>query len=141
MTEQKIILKSITLAVTLDILHNDFEIIIALFFYFDNKNPKKIQQIVTFTKVANLAKQIIGATADLTIITKKKQSDRGHSRPNKKYFNYRKKGYYAKDCYNFIFHKKKPVEKSTEKTKHAHKRRIRSKPPPPDQQQTTITLM
>ena len=50
--------------------------------YFGDKDLEQIQQIVTFTKAANLAKQKVGATADLMIMTKKKQLERSNSRPN-----------------------------------------------------------
>lgn len=41
-TEDRIIWDSITLDVALDLLHNDFEMTIALFFYLGNKNLKEI---------------------------------------------------------------------------------------------------
>lgn len=44
----------------------------APFFHSDNKNLKKIQQIVMLTKAANLAKQVVEATINLAIIAKKK---------------------------------------------------------------------
>lgn len=82
-----------TLVATFDSLHNDFKMITALLLYFGDKDFKEIQQIVTSTEVANLAKQRVGATTDLTMIAKKKQSERSNLRVNKEYFNYEKKGY------------------------------------------------
>ena len=58
------------LVVALDSLHDNFEITTAPLLYSGNKDVEKIQQIVTFTEVANLAKQVIGATADLALMTK-----------------------------------------------------------------------
>ena len=44
-----------------------------LFLYSSNKDLEEIQQIVTFTKVANIAKQATGKTArDLLMMAKKK---------------------------------------------------------------------
>lgn len=45
----------------------------APFLYFGNKDLKIIQQIVTFTKVANIAKQATSQIADLVMMVKKKQ--------------------------------------------------------------------
>lgn len=89
-----------TLVVALDSLHGNFEMIIALFFYFSDKNLKGIQQIVISTKAANLIKHVVGAIINLTMIAKKKQLERNHSRPNEECFNYRKKNYYMKDCHS-----------------------------------------
>ena len=89
-----------TLLVALDSLHDNFEMTTALFFYSNDKNLKGIQQIVTSTKAANLIKHIVGAIIDLTMIVKKKQLERNHSRPNEECFNYRKKNYYMKDCHS-----------------------------------------
>lgn len=44
------------LVVTLDSLYNNFEITRVFFFYLGDKDLEKIQLIVTFTEVANLAK-------------------------------------------------------------------------------------
>lgn len=60
--------------VAVDLLDNDFEITSALFFYQSNKNLEEIWQIIMFTKVANLIKQIIKAIIDLAMIAKKIQS-------------------------------------------------------------------
>lgn len=51
-------------------------------------------------------------------MAKKKQLEKYSTRPktNKKYFNYGKKDYYARDCY--ILNKKKP-KKLLEKAKYA----------------------
>lgn len=70
-TEQKKIWESITLVVALNLLYDNFEIMITLFLYPNNKDLKKIQQIITSIKAANLAKQTVGATTDLAIIAKK----------------------------------------------------------------------
>lgn len=50
---------------------------------------------------ANLAKQAVGATTDLAMIAQKKQLKKYFTKPktNKKYFNCRKKGYYARNCH------------------------------------------
>lgn len=83
-----------------------------------NKDVEEIQQIVTSTEVANLAKQVVRATADLIMIAKKKQSDKSNSRPNKKCFNYGKKGHYAKNCRSSTSNKRKLVEELIEEAKH-----------------------
>ena len=92
--------------------------ITTLFFYSNDKDLKKIQQIITSIKVLNLAKQVVGATTDLTIMVKEKQLDRNGSKPNKEYFNYGKNGDYARYCYSFTFKKRKPVEESIKEAKH-----------------------
>ena len=65
--------------------------IIALLFHSHNNNLKEIQQIFTFTEIANLTTQVVGVIANLTMMTKKKQLERSDSKPNEKYFNCRKK--------------------------------------------------
>lgn len=59
---------NIILIVALDSLHNDFEMTIIPLLHFKDKDLEKIKQIVISTKVANMAKQITGQTADLSII-------------------------------------------------------------------------
>lgn len=67
------------------------------------------------TKTANLAKQIVQATTDLTMMAKKKQLKWTlKSKTGKEHFNYRKKGHYAKDCCSFTLNKRKPKELSEE---------------------------
>ena len=72
--------------------------------YFGNKDLEEIQQIVTSTKAANLAKHVVRVTADLALIVKKRQPERTvmKSKPEKEYFNCGKKDHYVKDCYSFI---------------------------------------
>lgn len=70
--EQRTIWESIILVVTLDILHNDLEMIIVLLFHSGNKELEEIQPIVISTKAVNLAKQIVRTIEDLLIIAKKK---------------------------------------------------------------------
>lgn len=98
-TEQKTIWDSITLVVALNFLYDDFKMTTAPLLYSGNKDLEEIQQIVTFIKVANLVKQAVGATADLALMAKKKQSEKSNFRlkTNKKYFNCGKKGHYAKN--------------------------------------------
>lgn len=58
--------------VVFDLLYNNFEIKTAPLLHFNYKDFEEIQQIVIFTEVANLAKQAVRVTTNLTIITKKK---------------------------------------------------------------------
>lgn len=74
--EYQIIWDCKTLTVTLDFLHDDFEITIIPFLYFVNKDLEKIQQIVIFTKTANRVKQTTSQTIDVSIMTKKKPNGR-----------------------------------------------------------------
>ena len=55
---------SITHVIALDSLHDDFEMTTALLLYSGDKDLKEIQQIVTSTKAANMAKRATGQTAD-----------------------------------------------------------------------------
>lgn len=71
-----------------------------------NKNLENIWQIVTFTKVENIAKPTVEITTDLIMMAKR----RGDSRPNKDCFNCKKKGHYVKDCHSFVSNKKKSEE-------------------------------
>lgn len=90
---------------------------IALLLYFDNKDLDKIQQIVTSTKVANFAKYVVRAKANLALMAKKKQTKKAaKSKLGEKYFNYKKKGYYAKDSRSSISNKRE-LEKSIEEAK------------------------
>lgn len=65
-----------------------------------------------------LAKQAVGVTVDLAMITKKKQSETNDfkSNINEEYFNCKKKGYYIKDCHSSTLNKRKS-EESLEKAK------------------------
>ena len=84
----------------------------ALLLHSGNKNLEEIQQIVISTKAANLAKRAVGATTDLAMIAKKKQSEKYPNRPkiNKECFNCKKKGHYARDCHAQSSNKRKPKE-------------------------------
>lgn len=118
-TEHWIIWDSIILVVTFDSLNNDFEITTAPLLYSGNKDLEKIQQIVISTKAANMAKKATGQIANLLMMAKKKMVDsrqQPKSRSTKEYFNYGKRGYYAKDCCSAS--KRKPNnEKGTEEAK------------------------
>lgn len=110
----------------LNSLHNDYKIITTLFFQSGNQNQKEIQQIVIFTEAANLIKQVVRVTTNLTILAKKKQSDRRNLRQNEEYFNCKKKSYYTKNCYDFTLNKKRS-EESTEEAKHTHQKKNQDK--------------
>lgn len=116
-TEQRTIWNSITLVVALDSLHDNFEMTTAPLLHFGDKDLEEIQQRATSTETANLAKRVVGATADLTMMAKKKQSDKSDARPNEKWFNCGKKGHYAKDCCSSNSNKRKQVEESIEEAK------------------------
>lgn len=58
--EHQTIWDNITLVFTLDSLYDDFKMTTAFLLYSGNKNLKKIQQIITFTKIANIIRQAIG---------------------------------------------------------------------------------
>lgn len=60
------------LLVTFDLLYNNFKITTALLLYFGDKDLEKVQQIVTFTKIANFAKQTVRAKVNLTLMAKKR---------------------------------------------------------------------
>lgn len=108
--------------VALNSLHNNFEMTRLLFFYLGNKDLKKIQLIVTSTKVTNLTKRVTDITKDLVLIIIKKelQQQSPKTRLNKKYFNCGKKSNYIRDCLSHINLKKKPKdEKIEQKTKYA----------------------
>lgn len=70
-TKQRTIWDSITLVVALDSLHDDFEMTTAPLLHSGDKDLEEIQQIVTSTEAANLAKRVTGQTADLAMMTKK----------------------------------------------------------------------
>lgn len=90
---------------------------IAFLLHFGDKNLEKIQQIVTSIKAANIAKRIIRVIANLALMAKKKQLKRAaKSKPGEKYFNYGKKGHYAKDYCSSISNKKK-LKESIEEAK------------------------
>lgn len=78
------------------------------------------------TKIANLAKQIVGATINLAMMAKKKQLEKYLAKPNKnkKCFNYGKKDYYARNCH--ISNKKKPKD-SLKKVKRAWQKKSQAK--------------
>lgn len=115
--KQKTIWKSITPVIAFDLWHNNFKMTTTPLLHSGDKDLEEIQQIVISTKVANLAKHVIGATTDLALMAKKRQSKRvAKSKSGEECFNCRKKCYYAKDCYSSILNKKKPKE-SIEKAK------------------------
>ena len=114
-TEERTIWESITLVVALDSLHDDFEMTTAPLLHSGDKDLKEIQQIVTSTEAANLAKRAVRATTDLAMMAKKKHSDKQHaikSKANEECFNCGKKGHYAKDCHPS--NKRKPEESAEE---------------------------
>ena len=67
---------SITLVVAFDSLYNDFKLTTAPLLYSGDKDIVEIQQIVTFTEAANMARQTTGWTTDLAMQMKK--SSDGH---------------------------------------------------------------
>lgn len=63
-------------------------------------------------------KQVIKVIANLIIIVKKNKSRKSDFWLNKKYFEYRKKNHYIKNCYNSILNKRKSIENLIEKAKY-----------------------
>lgn len=59
--------------IAFDSLYNDFEIIIAHFFYPNNKNLEEIQLIIISTRMANLVQQTMNITKDWAMMIKKKE--------------------------------------------------------------------
>lgn len=102
--------------VAVDFLYDNFEMTTIFLLYLGDKTLKEIQQIVTSTEAANLAKQVVKVTANLVMTTKKRQSETSSFkfRINKECFNFGKKGYYTKDCYSSTQNKRKPEESSEE---------------------------
>ena len=93
----------------------------------DNKDLEDIQQIVTSTKVANLAKRAVGATAYLTLMAKKKRLERTtRSKLGEECFIYWKKGHYTKDCRSSTSNKTNP-EKSIEEAKRSRWKKNQAK--------------
>ena len=124
--KQRTIWESITLVVALDSLHDDFEMTTVPLLHSDDKDLEEIQQIVTSTEAAKLAKRAVGATTNLAMMAKKKQLEKYPAKPktNKECFNCRKKGYYARDCYTS--NKRKP-EESLKKAKRARWKKNQAK--------------
>ena len=67
LTQHRTIWNSITLVVAFESLHNEFEMTTAPLLHLGDKDIEEIQQIVTSTKVANIARQTTGQTANLAI--------------------------------------------------------------------------
>ena len=121
-TEHCTIWDSITLVVALDSLHNNFEMTTTPLLHSDNKDLKETQQIITFTKAANMAKRATGQIADLAMMAKKRTDSRQQPQKpknNEKCFNYGKKGQYARDCYSRTSKRKPEDEKAAEEVKRA----------------------
>ena len=72
MTEQRTIWECITLVVAFDSLHDNFEMTTAPLLHSGDKDLEEIQQIVTSTEAANLAKRAVGAIVDFALMAKKK---------------------------------------------------------------------
>lgn len=60
----------ITIIITLDILHNNFDIIIASFLEIGNKIIDQIQNILQSKKAKNHSKRLIGTIEDLIMVFK-----------------------------------------------------------------------
>ena len=71
-TKHRTIWDSIILVVAFDSLYDDFEMTTAPLLHSGDKDLEEIQQIVISTKIANLAKQVTGQTADVAMIAKKR---------------------------------------------------------------------
>lgn len=80
---------------------------IATLFHSSDKNLEEIYGIVTTTKAANMAKQILRAIGNLKMMAKKNRSRENNSKPNKNCFNCRTKSYYSKDCHSLTSDKRK----------------------------------
>ena len=95
----------------------------------DDKDIEEIQQIVTSTEAANLAKRTVGATANLTIMAKRKQLERSDLRQNEECFNYARKSHYTKDCRSSTrnFTKRKSVEEYIEEAKQSQWKKNQAK--------------
>lgn len=80
----------------LDLLHNDFESTTITMLERGNKTINKIQQILAFTKAKFISKQAISLIGDLIIMSKTQSKKKVNS--NNNCFNYRKLGYFGKNC-------------------------------------------
>ena len=119
MTEQRTIYECIILVVAFDFLHDNFKMTTALILHSGDKDLEEIQQIVTSTKAANMAKQIVGVATDLIMMFKNNRLERSDSRLNEEYFNCEKEGHYTRDCCSSSLDKRKIIEELSEKAKHA----------------------
>ena len=103
----------------LDLLHDHFQMTTASLLHSSDKDLNDIQQIVTSTEVANLAKQAMKILTNLAIIAPKKELKKYPNKPRitKECFNCGKKNHYTKDCYALNLNKIKP-KKSFKETKY-----------------------
>ena len=94
----------------MDLLYKEFQQIIALLLYVEDKELEEIQQIVTSIKARLMTKQATGILAkDIAIFLKFKFDLKPQqNRNNDKCFYYNKKRHYARNC-----NKQKNEERNT----------------------------
>lgn len=91
---------------------------IAMLLHLSDKDLEEIQQIVTSTKAAKMAKRATSQTADLSIMVKKRSDawsqQQLKSQSTKEFFNYGKTKHYTKDCCSATKRKLKDKKASQE---------------------------
>lgn len=97
-TPNRDIWDGISIAVTLDSLHNDFDIITESMLEWGDKSIDKMQQILASAEAKFISKRATGVTGDLAMSKGRNSTAKKRANSDDKCFNCGKLGHWGRDC-------------------------------------------